>query len=334
LYASAEKWNEFYDRMEQKALSLVDPATGRLASPYAENIACPLCGSTSSSPRVEKHGFTYVNCRQCQFVYVNPQLTHQAILEVYNDEDIREFFFKELLLAHVERDQRAEFEGRLRELQLLVRTSSPRLLDIGCAAGLFLSLAEKQGFRAEGLELNQLYVEYVMNNRSVTVHQKTLEEMRYPYGAFNVVTLWDVLEHLPKPLETLREAARVTAPGGVLALTTINHACINERLLRGRWRYYMPPDHLCSFTPDMLESLLSRAGFTVLKIQHHYMFEVLAERSFRFLAPAHSPGGLTVPTNKFRKLSYVILALASQFVFNTLKSGDLLTVYARKSQEP
>jgi 2-polyprenyl-3-methyl-5-hydroxy-6-metoxy-1,4-benzoquinol methylase len=331
MYTSAQTWMEFYQRLEKKAKSLIDPSTGFVARHLVQAVSCPLCGSPSFSPRVIKHGFTYVDCRGCRFVYINPQLTKEAIRDVYNDEGLREFFFKELLLPHVERDQRPEFEARLGELQRLMPKRNPRSLDIGCAAGLFLSLAGQRGFDAEGLELNQHYVDYAKAHRPVKIYSKLLEEMEYHGGSFDVVTLWDVLEHLPKPLQTITEAARVLRQGGILALTTINHDCINERILRDRWRYYMPPDHLCSFTPALLESLLHRCGFRIVRIEHQYMFEVLADHYFRFLMPSQAPSFFSDSLNKFKKLLYFVLAVSTQAVFRAFRSGDLLTVYARKS---
>lgn len=328
---SSQKWNEFYERMERKASSLIDPTTGLVSRRFVERIVCSLCSSPSFRTRVRKHGFTYVECNECGFVYVNPQLNQDAIRDVYNDQDLREFFFKEVLLPHVERDQRPEFEGRLSKLRTLVQTPNPRLLDVGCAAGLFLSLAEKRGFRGEGLELNELYIDYMKTHRPVIVHKRLLEEMQYPGSSFDIVTLWDVLEHLPRPLETVREVARVLTRGGILALTTINHACINERLLKERWRYYMPPDHLCSFTPALLTWVLNRSGFTVVSIQHQHMFEILANHYFRFLIPSPASTVLGASLNKVKKLLYLVLALSSQVFFRLLRSGDLLTVYARKS---
>jgi 2-polyprenyl-3-methyl-5-hydroxy-6-metoxy-1,4-benzoquinol methylase len=331
MYTSAQKWNEFYQRMEQKATSLMDPATGHVAEHLVQTVACPLCGSSSYQRRAMKHGFTYVTCNGCSFVYVNPQLTQEAIRNVYNDEDLREFFFRNLLLPHVERDQRPEFESRLDKLQKLVQKPNPRLLDIGCAAGLFLSLAGQRGFDAEGLELNDLYVDYIRTHRSVKIYPKLLEEMQYPAGSFEVVTLWDVLEHLPKPANTLTEIARVLRQDGILALTTINHDCINEKILKDRWRYYMPPDHLCSFTPVLLESLLRRCGFTIVRIEYQYMFEVLADHYFRFLTLSQASGFGSATLNKFKKLLTIVLHISLQAVFRTFHSGDLVTVYARKS---
>jgi ubiquinone/menaquinone biosynthesis C-methylase UbiE len=160
------------------------------------------------------------------------------------------------------------------------------------------------------------------------VQAKTLQEAGYPDASFDVVTLWDVLEHLPDPVETLGDVARILEHKGVLALTTINHNCINERLLKERWRYYMPPDHLCSFTPALLRSVLDRSGFTVVKLRHQYMFEVLLDVYLPFLI---SPKSLPRVLYKMKKLLYLVLNQTSQAMFNALHSGDLITVYARKN---
>jgi 2-polyprenyl-3-methyl-5-hydroxy-6-metoxy-1,4-benzoquinol methylase len=155
--------------------------------------------------------------------------------------------------------------------------------------------------------------------------------MRYPSGSFDVVTLWDVLEHLPKPTETLKEISRILRKDGVLALTTINHDCFNERVLKDRWRYYMPPDHLCSFTPAMLSPLLQSCGFTIVRIRHQYMFEVLADEYLSFLTPSSHSEIIPRLLNKVKKVVYLVLALSSQSLFRLFRSGDLLTVYAQKS---
>jgi ubiquinone/menaquinone biosynthesis C-methylase UbiE len=181
------------------------------------------------------------------------------------------------------------------------------------------------------LELNDLYVDYIRTHRSVKIYPKLLEEMQYPASSFEVVTLWDVLEHLPKPANTLTEIARVLRQDGILALTTINHDCINEKILKDRWRYYMPPDHLCSFTPALLESLLRRCGFTIVRIEYQYMFEVLADHYFRFLTLSQASGFGSATLNKFKKLLTIVLHISLQAVFRTFHSGDLVTVYARKS---
>jgi 2-polyprenyl-3-methyl-5-hydroxy-6-metoxy-1,4-benzoquinol methylase len=329
MYASEPLWQEFYRRLSEQARRLIDPTTGRVKEQYVRSVECPFCSSERFAVRVVRDGFQYVTCSECSFVYLNPQLTQQAIEEVYNEEEVRRFFFQELLLPHVERDQQVEFEERIQILKQLVTSTSPRLLDVGCAAGNFLHIAQRSGFQGEGLELNELYVDYVRRHRPLIIHRKLLEEMHYPEATFDIVTLWDVLEHLPQPVQTLRSVASVLKRGGVLGLTTINHACLNERLLKERWRYYMPPDHLCSFTPSLLERMLKQTGFRIVRLQHHYMFEVLADHWFAFLKSSKSPSYPFL--NKAQKLIYSLLAHFTQRLFGIVGSGDLLTVYARKT---
>ncbi len=330
MYNASEKWAVFYDRMASKAKSLVDPATGTLSEKYSETAPCPSCGSGSFSSRFIKNGFRYVTCNACELVYINPQLTQDALALAYNDEELRSFFMNEILLSSGESGQRKEFEKRTRRVSSLVTRSNPRLLDVGCAAGNFMMIAKEKGFTVEGLELDELYVDHAVKKRGLKVHKATLHEMHYPEGSFDAVTMWDILEHLPKPMDTLSEVSRILAPGGVLALTTINHACINQRILGDRWRYWMPPDHICSFTPKVLEQMLNKADFSVVSVKHTYMFEVLEENYFPFLSLSPSKNLMLRLSNKSKKIACVAVSKATQLVFETLKSGDIITVIARK----
>jgi 2-polyprenyl-3-methyl-5-hydroxy-6-metoxy-1,4-benzoquinol methylase len=333
VYTIDALWQEFYRRMAAKAEAMVDPGTGMVQALYVHEVPCPYCASRESSMRVIVHGFNYVTCRSCGLVYINPQLTREALREVYNDEDVRTFFFRELLLPYSEALQRPDYEHRARQLKKLSNRACPRLLDIGCAAGNFLQIASEQGFEGEGLELNSNYVEYIRQHRALKVFDKRLEDVQYPADTFDVVTLWDVLEHLPQPFEALREIVRILKPGGIVALTTINHRCLNETLLGAGWRYYQPPDHVCSFTPQILKAMLGDLGVSVISISHHYMFEVLADahREVWRKSDKSTPGALLA--NKARKVMYSALAQGMGLVLNAFKSGDLVTVYARKREQ-
>ena len=321
-------WQRYYEEIQRTALSLVDPATGLLDKRYGQDVPCPGCGSSSVVHRLTKNGFTYVTCSVCGMVYISPQLNEETIRKVYNDDKLRLLFFKEWLLPYGEQEQKGIFAQRAAALWKFVRCEHPRLLDVGCALGNFMLIAGQVGFETEGLELNEFYVEYIREHRAINVHQKTLEAMHYPEHTFDAVTLWDVLEHLPKPKDTLSEIARITKPNAIVALTTINHGCFNEKLLKEEWRYYQPPDHLCSFTPALLRTMLQRSGFSVVAMEHHYMFEVLADVYFQFLKLSDSTSTAARMTNKLKKVICFVLRVASESLFNTLQSGDLLTVYA------
>jgi 2-polyprenyl-3-methyl-5-hydroxy-6-metoxy-1,4-benzoquinol methylase len=257
-------------------------------------------------------------------------LTNEALRDAYNDEDVRRFFFEELLLPFGESMQRQEYRQRAARLKRLAKQSNPRLLDIGCAAGNFLQVAAEQGFEGEGLELNSHYVDYIKQHRSLRVFDKRLDEMAYAPATFDVVTLWDVLEHIPYPFDTLKQIARILRPGGILALTTINHQCINEKILGARWRYYQPPDHVCSFSPALLTSMLHDAQFEVITIDHHYLFEVLWDA---IGSGSKNPNAKKRQTlaHKAGKIIYLGAARLSGLFLNAAHEGDLLTVLARRA---
>ncbi len=326
MYESNDRWQEFYCRLNEKALSLVDPRTGSVKAELVRPVSCAVCGVDSTVPRAQVNGFIYVTCRQCGFVYLNPQLRPEALADSYNDAEVRRYFFEQLLLPFVERDQEPEFQSRLRRLTEMTGTNDLRLLDVGCAAGKFLMMAQEAGFRAEGLELNAEYVEFIRVHRRVAVRQELLADAVYPEDSFDVVTLWDVLEHVPDPRTLTAEIARILKPGGIVALTTINHDCFNERILGKRWRYWMPPDHVCSFSPAVLRRVLEESGFHSIMIEHHAMWEVLADVCVPWIA---RPAASSV-LRRAQKLASFVLAWMYQTFLNVLHSGDLLTVYARK----
>jgi SAM-dependent methyltransferase len=78
--------------------------------------------------------------------------------------------------------------------------------------------------------------------------------------------MWDVLEHLPNPLEYLKEVYRHLVPGGCLAINTVNSSSAWANLLGLRWQLIVPPEHLYYFSRPSLEILLKAAGFSILKI--------------------------------------------------------------------
>ncbi len=332
MYNASEKWSVFYDLVAGKAKSLIDPATGLIDKKFTQQVNCPVCKSSSSAPYITKDGFTYVKCTGCSFIYSSPQLTSEAIEKAYNDIEIRSYFLNELLIPFVEQGQKKEFRERLERISALINSKTRRLLDVGCAAGNFLQIAGEMGYEAEGLELDDINVKYAKEKRNLNAHMITLEQMNYPEGSFDVVTLWDVLEHLSQPMQTLREISRVMRPGGILGLSTINHACLNQRLLRSDWRYWMPPDHICSFTPPILRKMLKDARLAVFSEKHTYMFEVLEEARLHFLLFSSDGNLFSSLSNKARKIVYVATAKLTQLIFGALKSGDIITIFARKME--
>ncbi len=139
------------------------------------------------------------------------------------------------------------------------------MLDVGCSFGFLLSLAKERGFEPTGVDLSLNAVRYVGDRLRLPVHHGTLFDAKFPDGAFDVVTMVGVFEHVPNPLETLREISRILRPGGLLAVEVPN---ANFNLLRGRlhasWFYI--GNHLLNFTPRALVTALEMSGFRCAKL--------------------------------------------------------------------
>ena len=259
-------------------------------------VACPLCGEPGAAPLLTGRDlmhrlpgqFPLMRCQGCGLRYQNPRPGPAAIAAFYPDSygsyasasaglSARRGLAGALV-------RRAQF-GRVRRLERAVAAlpSQPRrLLDIGCASGLFLEAAQRRGWAVAGVELNVRAAEAVSVRLGVPVFAGPFERARYPDAAFDAVTLWDVLEHLHDPLAALREVRRVLRPGGALFVRVPNAASYVARLCGGYWSGYDLPRHLTHFTPRTLARALRAAGFIELVTLYGSGSTIGALHSLRF----------------------------------------------------
>jgi SAM-dependent methyltransferase len=236
-------------------------ATGSTASPRA----CVLCGATAARLLFERFGYPVVRCRRCGLEYCGAMFSTAAVLEYYSEgyfqgaPDRRGYHD----YAGDEPLVKRSLGHKLRLLERWVRPPG-RLLDIGCATGYFMELAEARGWTVCGLEASA-YAASGAARRGRRV-ARGVTPAAFASGAFHAVTMWDVLEHLPDPVDALREVARALAPGGVLGLSTGRVDSLLARLRGRRSRIYNPPQHLVFFSRATLERALRETGFRVLGI--------------------------------------------------------------------
>jgi dolichol-phosphate mannosyltransferase len=258
-----------------------------------------------------QHGdFTnIVQCSRCGLFYENPR-EPEAIIETR---------YEQVEDAVYERER----EGRVRTytgmMPAIEKYSRPpgRVLDIGCYLGVFLDVARQRGWQTAGVEPSAWAAERT-KERGHEVINAPLRLSHLPAESFDLVTLWDVIEHLHDPLGQLREIHSLVRPGGIFALTTMDTGALYAKMCGRRWPWYMRM-HLYYFTRGALAQILEKAGFEVLEITRAK--RIVSLRYFLEKAAA-----------VLRPIAPLLELLAVPFgsLYVTVDFGDNIMVIARK----
>lgn len=140
-----------------------------------------------------------------------------------------------------------------------------RILDLGCGQGDFLSRAEANGWQPKGFEISETAVALCQSRMLDVAHGSSAEEI-FKNERFDVVTAFEVLEHLRKPSNLLDTASHFLNKGGLFYLTTPNFNSVLRFLQRDNFYNLDYPGHLCIFTRHSLRSIAKRHGFSVVKL--------------------------------------------------------------------
>lgn len=148
---------------------------------------------------------------------------------------------------------------RLREANRFGMPLGGRLLDVGCGHGFFMAASEKMGFTATGIDIDQDALAYARTKFRFSVHTKTVYEL--DTQIYDVVSMWQVLEHLGAPGAATGKVFEVLNPGGFFIGSVPNIGGIYAKMRGRKWYHLRPPEHLNYFDEPSLRALLERAGF-------------------------------------------------------------------------
>lgn len=254
-----------------------------------------------------------VQCRYCGYVYANPRWVGQDLLEAYEAVEDETYV--------------REREGRIltfrRHLRSLEQFAGPaagrRLLDVGAYTGVFVEVACEAGWDACGVEPSQWAVD-VARSRGLPVVQGTQAALSVQRGSFDVITMWDVIEHVEDPPSELARARELLKSGGLLAVHTMDIESPFARLMGRRWPWLMEM-HIHYFSRRTLAQMLYKEGFTVLASGAQGRYLRLGYLASRLR-------GLNQPLGSLAQRLSASLGLDSVAV--PINLGDLFTVYARR----
>jgi len=226
---------------------------------------CPVCGGRKADYFWQKDSYVLARCASCATIYVSPVPSEEFLAAHYQASEYFEGDSSQGYRSYADMHKALlpHFQRRLRALDTLVPARG-RLLDYGCAAGYFLQLAQSDGWRIAGVELSADMARQAEQTLGTSV-ARDLSQM--PPDPFDVITLWEVIEHLPQPVTQLRRLFDRLRPGGVLMLSTPNTGHWQALREPEAWVGFRPPSHLLFFTRDTLAEALRHAGFERVVVQ-------------------------------------------------------------------
>jgi SAM-dependent methyltransferase len=259
-------------------------------------VPCNLCGGTDVRPFCPENERSLVQCRACGLVYVSPRPDPHELAALYGEAYFHNDDSGTVGYTNYIGDEaniRKTFRRRLNRIERF--TDAPgRLLDIGCAAGFFLSEAQERGWQAEGLDVSSFAVNYTQERFGIPARHGSLLDLDFTGRRFDLVTMWDVIEHVPDPAANIARVADLLEPGGLFALATPDVGSLPARLTGPRWvGYKLQEEHVYYFSADTLRAMLSVAGFEVLDVYHvgKYVTLDLFFNRLRMYSPALGQAG-------------------------------------------
>ncbi len=284
-------------------------------------VTCNHCGSTRSAKLFETKGYALVRCRACGLAYIDNPPAIDELKELYSAAaSYHVALCDPASAAFAEQDRIAA--RHLRETRRAAR--SGRLLDVGCSIGQFLARARAAGFAATGLEMNRTSAEFARAHYGLDVAEGTIHGAPLPPESLEVLTMFDVIEHVPDPLGDLRKAFELLVPGGMAVLSTPNIDGLFPRLslpLAGRlgyWPHPEPPYHLFQFSVKTLAAMLEKAGFEVTGTRHYA------------IALAYTFGQAATLLRSPKRLAYAGVFAPLAAIGPWLGQGDWIYMAARK----
>jgi 2-polyprenyl-3-methyl-5-hydroxy-6-metoxy-1,4-benzoquinol methylase len=274
---------------------------------------CNICASDDVQQylRLRCNDLTMMRCRRCGLTYVgNNPVSDENLASLYtmaafnggrefqSKQWYKDYYVNCLAGYNGQCEVIARFKMTLDTISCLHPNAS-RILDIGCATGVFLDLARRRGFETIGVDFSPELVAYAREHFNLDVRLGTVEAQAFVDGAFDVVTMLDVIEHIPKYDVLMREIRRIIAPGGLLVIRTPSENALMRSVAKLLYfaslkRFELPLlwfysfEHVNSLSPEVLERLVSEHEMRIISLTDE------SESPDRLGVPAAVKAGLRI----------------------------------------
>lgn len=275
---------------------------------------CLICNDVNLVHQYTINGYHILKCKRCSLLFVGEVVSQEELRRHQNEGD-DEFIY----LEQGNVDNLKYYYGKLAS-HILQEKQVGKILDVGCSAGFFLDCME--GWERHGVEMDERYAGMAKSKYGHHIFSGTLEDYPCAEEYFDVITLQDVLDHMPDPLQALRKCNSLLKPGGLIIVKVHNVSCLLARISGQRFYAFVPPVHLVYFNSKNIGEAVMRSGFEVDKIV--YIPHLLSLKTIIYRL-SHS--------GRRKILNYLNRIIGESFAGKIrIKKNlhDIVTVFARK----
>jgi SAM-dependent methyltransferase len=276
---------------------------------------CIICGGSRLKTKYNVNNFTIAKCMDCTLLFVKEKLDNEQLNAYYEITEQGIVYDDPLNIENLN-----YYYYQLRDLIISIIPSG-RILDVGCSGGFFLDcMSDWERF---GVEFPGIAAQRAASRYGENIYQGTFDDFAAPEGFFNVITLQDVFDHLPDPMQALKKCHRLLAPRGIIVIKVHDISSILARIQGRRYYALIPPYHLSYFNKKSLQIALKQTGFS--KLFHKYLGHVLFLKTIPYRLSREKPGSF------FYRL-YSALDKSSLGNIKIYKNlYDIITVFAQKA---
>lgn len=232
-------------------------------------VNCPACDSREYTGQFKKNGFAYVTCDRCQTLYVRYRPSFDKLNQFYAQSESTKYWVNEFFKPVAETRREKIFKPRVEYVvNRFGKDPSWTVGDIGAGFGLFL-----QELKAKWPSGRYIAIEpsieqgEICNQAGLDVECCALEELKGYDGRFDLLTAFELFEHLHQPKVFLQAARRLLKPGGRLLATTLNGEGFDIQVLWEKSKSIYPPCHINFFNPGSITRLLEANGFEIEELE-------------------------------------------------------------------
>jgi SAM-dependent methyltransferase len=306
-----------------------------------EEVACNWCGEVETEFLFKGHDllqglpgkFRMVRCTKCGLLRQNPRLKWESLKDYYSDNYVG---YNPIIQKETSSLQRLNRAYGMRKRLRVIEKYQPggNILDIGCGTGIFLAEAkDREGWKVSGIEPNEKAYEYAQNNLNVPIINARFGDAKLDFNSFDVITMWNVLEHLAYPVDDIKTCYSLLKKGGLLVFTIPNLASFGLEIFNKYWNEWDLPRHLYLFPNHLVRIILEEIGFRLIDERCIAGSHAAVGLSLSFLFRGNAVNNRygKVMLDVYHSMPARILMGIPFWLTARLKKGALITFIVRKT---